>query len=223
LDILKEKLLAQIRPVSFVEKSANWQQRKSGEMRTRILNATVDCLVEKGYSGLTTSEVTARAGISRGAMHHHFASRMLLVAAVIEYTVYHRMERFLSDYFKAIAARGDNSIAATAAAVHWRSVQTRDYAAYLELAVASRTDKELASHFEPAARKLDKIWTKEMIKSFPQWEAHWDALQVANDFALAAHMGLLLQSPVYGRGKRLAAVSDLIGRVIHQLQTGLLE
>jgi AcrR family transcriptional regulator len=217
LDEIKEKLLAHVRPDSFVSDTAKWQQRKSGEMCVRILEATIDCLVEKGYSGLSTSEVTARAKVSRGAMHHHFANRMALVAAVIEYTVYQRLERFLSDYFRAIAKRGDASITSVAAAVHWKSVQTREYAAYIELAIAARTDKELNQHFEPAARKLDKVWGQEMIKSFPQWDEHWDMLLVANDFAIAAHMGLLLHTPVLGRGKRLAAVRDLIARVIRQL------
>jgi AcrR family transcriptional regulator len=217
LDDLKEKLLAHVRPDSFVNETANWQQRKSGEMRVRILDATIDCLVEKGYSGLSTSEVTARAGVSRGAMHHHFASRMALVAAVIEYTVYQRLEKFLSDYFKGIARRGDASATSVATAIHWKSVQTREYAAYIELAIAARTDTELNQHFEPAARKLDRAWEKEMIKSFPQWEEHWDMLQVASDFAMAAHMGLLLNAPIFGRGKRLVAVRDLIGKVIRQL------
>jgi AcrR family transcriptional regulator len=221
LDRLKAKVLAQLRPESFVAPTANWQQRKSGEMRIRILDATVDCLVDKGYAGLSTSEVTKRAGISRGAMHHHFASRMALVAAVIEYAVYLRMERFLSDYFKALAARGEGSVVEVASESHWKSVQTREYAAYLELAVAARTDTELNSYFEPAARKLDKVWTKEMIKSFPQWEEHWDALQIANDFAMAAHMGLLLHTPIFGRGKRIAAVRDLVAAVIRQLHTSV--
>ncbi|MEY2926180.1 MAG: hypothetical protein RL367_657 [Pseudomonadota bacterium] len=221
MDRLKAKLLAQIRPDSFVGDTANWQQRKSGEMRTRILEATIDCLVEKGYAGLSTSQVIQRAGISRGAMHHHFANRMALVASVIEYTVYQRMENFLSDYFKAVAAKADTSVTIVAARIHWKSVQTREYAAYLELAVAARNDAELNNHFQPAARKLDKIWAQEMIKSFPQWQEHWDALQVANDFAMAAHMGLLLHAPVFGRGKRLAAVRDLIENVIVQLHTGV--
>ena len=38
-----------------------------------------------------------------------------------------------------------------ATTMHWKSVQTREYAAYLELAVAARTDAELNCHFEPAA------------------------------------------------------------------------
>lgn len=217
MDELKEKLLAHVRPGSFVSDTAKWQQRKSGETRIRILEATIDCLVEMGYAGLSTSAVTVRAGVSRGAMHHHFASRMALVAAVIEYTVYQRLEKFLSDYFRAIAKRGEASVTSVATAIHWKSVQTREYAAYIELAIAARTDRELNRHFEPAARKLDRVWEKEMIQSFPQWEEHWDMLQVASDFAMAAHMGLLLNMPVFGRGKRLAAVRDLIERVIRQL------
>lgn len=221
MDRLKTKLLAQMRPDTMVGASANWQQRKSGEMRVRILEATIDCLVEKGYSGLSTSEVTARAGISRGAMHHHFANRMALVAAVIEYTFYQRLEQFLGDYFKSIAARGTASVPQTGSVVHWKSVRTREYAAYLELAVAARTNDELNRHFQPAARKFDKVWSQEMIKSFPQWEEHWDALRVASDFAVAAHMGLLLNAPVFGRGKRLGAVRDLIARVVEQLHDGM--
>ena len=56
-----------------------------------------------------------------------------------------------------------------------------------------------------------------MFKSFPQWEARWDALQVANDFAIAAHMGLLLHRPVFGAGERTAAVRNLISKVTQSL------
>ena len=79
----KRDLLDQMRPDSIAAEGANWQQRKSGETRVRILEATIDSLVENGYSGLSTSAVTERAGISRGAMHHHFPTKMALVAAVV--------------------------------------------------------------------------------------------------------------------------------------------
>jgi len=42
----------------------------------------VACLVESGYSGATTLQIQARAGVSRGRLLHHFPSRdELLVAA----------------------------------------------------------------------------------------------------------------------------------------------
>jgi AcrR family transcriptional regulator len=219
VEALKQKVLSQIRPDAMVGDGAGWQKRKSHDMRLRLIEATIDCLVENGYAGLSTSSVTRRAGISRGAMHHHFPTKMALVATVVEYTFYQRMENFLGDYFQWLAKRGDASVIETATELHWRSVQTREYAAYLELAIAARTDAELNGFFLPASRKFDKVWSKEMIKSFPQWEEHWDALQLASDFAMAAHMGLLLNRPIFGNGKRAAAVREFISSVIGQLHT----
>lgn len=202
------------------ETPKRWQQQKSAETRTRILDATVDCLVEKGYAGLSTNEVTVRAGISRGAMHHHFQSRLALVADVIEHIFYQRMEGFLSGYFKAMRARGEVSISRIGVEEHWKSVQTREYAAFIELAVAARTDAELNNYFEPAARRFDKVWTQEMIKSFPQWEEHWDRLQIASDLTMAAHMGLLLYMPSFGDRERVARVREAIAKTVETLHFG---
>ncbi len=199
---------------------AKWQQQKSAETRLRILEATVSCLVENGYSGLSTQEVTRRAGISRGAMHHHYASRMDLVAAVIEYSFYVRMEWFLEDYFAAIRGREDASVVEVATVCYWKSVQTPEYAAYLELAVAARTDAELDQHFAPAAARFDKVWTQEMITSFPQWRDHWDALKVASDFTMAATMGLLIHKSVFG-ADREEAVRDVIAKTVASLHKGI--
>jgi AcrR family transcriptional regulator len=222
LNRLKANILAQIRPESFVDDSANWQQRKSGETRIRILEAAIDCLVEKGYSGLSISDVTQRAGISRGAKHHHFPSRLELAGALIEYTFYQRMHHYLGDYFKALKTAGDDFVD-VAARLHWRSVQTREYAAYLELMIAARTDDELNSHFLPAARRFDKVWTDEMIRAFPQWEKHWDALQLASDFTMAAQMGMLIHRPIFKAGKRTNELRDLIGDTVKRIYEGVLE
>jgi AcrR family transcriptional regulator len=220
LEKLKAKVLSQIRPESFVDDSAKWQQRKSGETRIRILEAAIDGLVEKGYSGLSIGEVALRAGVSRGAMHHHFPSRLELAGALIEYAFYQRMHHYLSDYFKAVAKNAD--LVAIATDLHWKSVQTREYAAYLELAIAARTDAELNAYFLPAARRFDKVWTDEMIRAFPDWALHWDAFQEASDFVMAAQMGLLLHAPVFRAGKRTNDVRNLIAAVVKQIYAGAL-
>ncbi|MBA4353248.1 MAG: TetR/AcrR family transcriptional regulator, partial [Novosphingobium sp.] len=46
--------------------------------------------------------------------------------------------------------------------------------------------------------RYDEVWTAEMIESFPQFRDQWQALKLANDFAIAVHSGLLLQRPVFG-------------------------
>jgi AcrR family transcriptional regulator len=201
--------------------TAKWQQRKAGETRVRILEAAIDCLVEKGYSGLSTSEVTTRAGVSRGAMHHHFANRMALVASLIEYTFYQRMRFFLEAYMAADDIEYAARSVEAASEFHWRSVQTREYAALLELAIAARTDPELHAAFEPASRRYDEVWTSEVFAAFPHW-ADKRVLQLANDFAMAAHMGLLLHLPVFEGSDRAERVRFLVIEVIKRLQSGQL-
>jgi AcrR family transcriptional regulator len=52
-------------------------------MRHALLEAAVDSLVELGFARTTTLEVQRRAGVSRGALLHHFPSKAELLVATI--------------------------------------------------------------------------------------------------------------------------------------------
>jgi uncharacterized protein (TIGR03084 family) len=54
-------------------------------MRQRLLDATVECLVERGFAGTSTTLVSERAGVSRGAQLHHFPTKNDLVLAAVEH------------------------------------------------------------------------------------------------------------------------------------------
>ena len=49
-----------------------WQAEKSAMTRSAILEATIQCLLELGYANTTTALIANYAGVSRGAMMHHF-------------------------------------------------------------------------------------------------------------------------------------------------------
>jgi AcrR family transcriptional regulator len=61
------------------------QSERSRAMRQRLLEATVDCLVEHGWGGTSTTLVSQRAGVSRGAQLHHYPTKNDLVLAAIEH------------------------------------------------------------------------------------------------------------------------------------------
>lgn len=61
------------------------QAERSGETRRRILDAAVALLGEHGYAGLRTGDVVSAAGVSKGALTHHFPSKDALVVAVVEH------------------------------------------------------------------------------------------------------------------------------------------
>jgi AcrR family transcriptional regulator len=61
------------------------QEQRSAKTRARLLDATIECLVEYGYNGTTTPRVAEMAGVTRGAQVHHFGSKNDLVIAALQH------------------------------------------------------------------------------------------------------------------------------------------
>ena len=57
------------------------QEVRSREAKARLLAATIDVLIKRGYSGFSTKEVAKVAGLSNGAIVHHYATKAELVVA----------------------------------------------------------------------------------------------------------------------------------------------
>ena len=71
----------QPRPVN--DKGPQVQAAKAAQTRARLIDATVRCLVKHGYANTTTPKVAEEAGLSRGAMMHHFENGTALIKAAI--------------------------------------------------------------------------------------------------------------------------------------------
>ncbi len=72
------------------------QEQRTRAMRQRLLEACVECLVEHGWSGTSTTLVSQRAGVSRGAQLHHFPTKNDLVLAAVEHLTAVRREEVLA-------------------------------------------------------------------------------------------------------------------------------
>lgn len=68
-------------------------------MRQRLMDATLRCLAEAGYAGLSISEVAKAAQVSRGAILHHYSTKFELAAAAMHHffeTRFDRLHRLLT-------------------------------------------------------------------------------------------------------------------------------
>ncbi len=109
------------------------------------MDATIACLLEHGYSGTTTPLVAKRAGVTRGAMLHHYPSREALVTAAVRHLAIKRVEEAL-ELFGGVDSKGD--ALPRALDLLWQMHQGPLFAAVTELWVAARTDAALAAQVE---------------------------------------------------------------------------
>ncbi len=99
----------------------------------------MECLVDLGWSGTSTTEVARRAGVSR-AQQHHYPTKMVLVAASLE----HLLEAQRLAYETAFAVLpAERRNVSGALDLLWEVFRGRPAKALMELAVAARTDDEL--------------------------------------------------------------------------------
>ena len=129
------------------------QEERTRAMRHRLLEATLRCLVERGWSGTSTTLVSERAGVSRGAQLHHFPTKADLVVAAVEHIATLRREELEEDAEGLPRGKHRTPEVLELLGEHF----TADvFAAALELWVAARTDPALLAAVEPLERQTGR-------------------------------------------------------------------
>jgi AcrR family transcriptional regulator len=150
------------------------QAERSETTRKQLLVAATKLIRQKGFGGLRTIEVASVAGVSRGALMHHFPSKHALVVAVLTYVnevtfaqstrraqlartsgdpieeiIKDAQDFFLGDYFfiELAIAMSDESTRRVRRDIHQFTRQTRFSieAAWLDTLISSGIPKQLAS------------------------------------------------------------------------------
>jgi AcrR family transcriptional regulator len=120
--------------------SRRTQTERRAHTRQALLDATFTSLVERGYASTSTNDIIRLAGVSRGAMLHHFASRAELMASAVEH-VFDRCEMEFRESFAALPV--EQRTLDKALEQLWVLFRGPTFDAALELVVAARTEPEL--------------------------------------------------------------------------------
>jgi AcrR family transcriptional regulator len=82
--------------------------------REKLVQAARELVVEHGYDGVSTGQVLATAGVSRGGLYHHFDGKDELMAAVLE-----AVERDFAERLAVAVAEARDPFDALATGVQW--------------------------------------------------------------------------------------------------------
>ncbi|OJH34867.1 TetR/AcrR family transcriptional regulator [Cystobacter ferrugineus] len=130
-------------PIDDAPPARRTQQERRDSTRQKLLDATVECLVELGYARTTTIAVAQRAEVSHGALFKHFPTKAALLAAAVERLFPRLIARYRAELADLPAAPEDRI--AEAIERLWFIYQRPELLAAIELYVAARTDAELAA------------------------------------------------------------------------------
>ena len=122
-------------------------QARSLRTRARLLEATVEALVELGYAGAKTTEIADRAGVSQGALYKHFPTKLDLLDEALAHLL-SRLRRRFDDQFSSDPERETDPAGAVFRHM-WSVFTSAELQAGFELYLAARTDAALAERVVP--------------------------------------------------------------------------
>jgi len=149
------------------------QSLKSAQTRARLIDAAIRCIVRFGYANTTTPRVASEAGLSRGAMLHHFENGQALIKAAIVELHDKRLRAF-----RRAADLGDHDVG-TLVRTYWRQLQKPGFIAFHELALAARTHPELARILQPLQTEFGARFNEQAYQLFPEWQGQREQFDLA--------------------------------------------
>jgi AcrR family transcriptional regulator len=155
------------------------QVDRSTETRALLIRATTELLQTAGLSGTTTAIIAKRAGVTTGALHHHFATKDELMMAVLDQQHH---------------VTPEGAIDVTSLVDHlWEAYGDPEYWAVWEIIIGTRADpalhRKVVAHRGETMQSVLHPWVERQILS----ETARPATIALFEFMLIAIRGLSLE------------------------------
>lgn len=203
----------QTRPRARLSPSAGGRQsqaERNAQTQAKLIEATIECLHRVGYSQTTISLVAKTAGVSRGALTHHHASKIELMVAVVEWVFEDDVRR----YNQAMVERSFRAAFDDLIQTMWSILSRPAAIAVTEIMLAARSDHELAQRLRAKQVDIDREATDRVIDAYAKAgvQARPDSA-VVHKVIVAAVRGLALESMFMGQASQLKEALGLLAQM----------
>jgi AcrR family transcriptional regulator len=192
---------------------ARTQQQRREDTIARLLDASIETIVEMGYARASAAIIARRAGLSVGALFRHYPTMGDFMAA----TGYEVLRRQLERFSKQVAQIPPGEPALPAVLLVLRDITASDTNAVLyELMVAARTDEKLRATLhdvltEYSAKIFETAGAVTPTDQLPDDTRAAVTAILTNTFDGAAILRPVLPDPDF-EARKLAVLADMLGR-----------
>lgn len=189
------------------------QADRTAETRSRIIAAVLESISEVGYPRTTAAEVTRRAGVTWGAVQHHFGGKDGMLLAVLEASFEHFASQLDGIPTEGLDLRERAGLFVDGAWAHFGSSQYRCTFEILLNAVGDAGDLGSSTWQGEMFRAWDRIW-RSLFHDSPRTRAEHAML---GHYTVATLSGLASTLMLAGEGARLRRaeldlLKDLLAR-----------
>lgn len=191
------------------------QEDRSRETREKLLAATRVCVARDGYGNATIAKITEKAGLTRGAHLHHYATKEQLMAAATEDAGHHVFRRL------GLAMRNleneENRVKYLIDAIWRQVILTSEGRLMLEFLNASATDPVFAAQFGQSFKKVNDTFRLAASHYFVPTKL---GLHPADVFEMVMFQmqGMMLNRPV---SETSADLERSLGRFVQLIETAV--
>jgi AcrR family transcriptional regulator len=190
------------------------QAERSAETRRALIEAAIECLQTYGYAGTSTTLIAERAGVSRGAMTHQFATKIELVREVIR----HGYQSDITNYTKAMASVPSEQAFYQLPRLGWEAYREGPSIAVTEIMMASRSDPDLARELRALQSKIERDARERMISYLGRaGHAPNDDFGALHRLLTAALRGLAIDAMFLDVSDEIEGAVDLLCRLTADL------
>ncbi len=177
---------------NIVHAERQTQEERSEGTQQRILNAAIELLYSEGYVAATTHKIAEEAGVSRGAMLHHFPTKDDLMLAVVR-AAHERDSVSLRAGLAKISDPLERYFALPDLA--WDVMSGPSGIAVLEIMMSSRSNSALAARLAPLQAEIESESQARIMQLMRDAGLRGEAINrdLAN-FAVAAIRGFSIEA-----------------------------
>ena len=171
----------------------NLHQLRSLNTRQRLLEAALELLAQTGHLGVSLQEVARQAGMTTGAVQHHFASVAGLRAEILSrlaQSIDDEAEGFWPDPSWSLQRRADHFVGGAWKQVFGRPGFGTTWGAFLGARAHKTTRAHVVQRLAPILARM----SEQLLLSFPELAQRPDGRTRA-EFVLAALRGMGLAAP----------------------------